>query len=266
MVLFDTYVINMDSQKSRWEAQSKALDGIGINPIRIPGVLITDQDVSGYIDDNFTKFCKYTCPYSAIGITASHKKACSEFLKTDNSVALILEDDAYPLFDDVEILDQYLMSLPPADSWDMWSLHCDIKCSSNKLDLVKNTSAAAYFISRVGAERVLNYKFPYHYDIVSTFHFKKRVAERNFFWTDERSIKAGPNDVSTNRQTNRFNHENPINKWISKKLISRGEKDVIDILEYKIIRIPFTNITLSYINLVVYIIIILYAYYYIRYV
>ena len=255
MVLFDTYVINMDNQKSRWESQSKALAGIGINPIRIPGVLITDQDD---VDDNFTTWCKYTCPYSAIGITASHKKACVAFLKTGNSVALILEDDAYPLIDDVEILDRYLMSLPPVNSWDMWSLHCDTSCGPN---MSLNSSAAAYFITVGGANRVLNYKFSTHYDAVSTFKFKKYVSDRNFFWTDERSIKSGPSGMSTNRQKTIFNHESPVNKWLTKKLINRGEKDVIDAIEYKLVRIPFTNINLNTIYIII--IIITYACYYI---
>jgi hypothetical protein len=260
MPIFDTYVINMDNQVSRWESQSKALNDIGIVPIRIPGVTINNQND---VDNNFTTLCKYTCPYSAIGITASHKKACSAFLKTGNSVALILEDDAYPLIDDVRILDRYLLLLPPTDSWDMWSLHCDTSCGP---DLALNTSAAAYFITTRGANAVLNYKFSTHYDTASTFKFDKRISDHNFFWTDERSAKAGPSGMSTNRQKTMFNHESPVNKWLTKKLINRGEKDVIDAIEYKLVRIPFTDINLNTINLVVYIIIIAYAYYYIRHV
>jgi GR25 family glycosyltransferase involved in LPS biosynthesis len=257
----------MDSQKSRWDSQSKALNDVGINPIRIPGVAITEESVDDqYIDDNFTTRCKYACPYSVFGITASHKKACSAFLKTGNSVALIMEDDAYPLFDDVNILDRYLLTLPPVDSWDMWSLHCDTRCSNDKSIGIKNPSSAAYFITIRGANAVLNYKFSTHYDLDSTFNFEKHISDHNFFWTDERSLKAGPSGISTNRQKTIFNHDSQANKWLTEKLIHRGEKDIIDLLEYKIIRIPFTDINLTTINLIVYIIIILYAYYYIRYV
>jgi GR25 family glycosyltransferase involved in LPS biosynthesis len=266
MVLFDTYVINMDKHVSRWEAQSKALNDIGIDPNRIPGVAITDQDANGYIDENFTTQCKYTCPYSVFGITASHKKACSEFLKTGNSVALIMEDDAYPLIDDVRILERYLLTLPPVDSWDMWCLHCDVKCSNDKSIKAKNSSAAAYFITIRGANAVLNYKFSTHYDIVSTFKFEKHISDQNFFWTDERSIKAGPSGMSANRQNTTFNHDSQANKWLTEKLINRGEKDIIDVIENKVIRIPFTDINLNTFKLIAYIIIILYAYYYIRYV
>ena len=155
---FNTYVINLDEQKKRYETQEKKLNDVGIYPVRIPGNYRKDVSKSIY-DKHFHTFYKPFMPDPVIGSTSSHLKAVQYFLDNDtNEVALILEDDAYPLFDNVIHLRDKLNDR----DWDMLLLHCDYLCSNKSTrPNILTGSVAAYFITREGAQKMLNHKFHY---------------------------------------------------------------------------------------------------------
>ena len=116
---FNTYVINLDEQKKRYAAQEKKLNDVGIYPVRISGNYRKDVSKSIY-DKHFHSFYKNSMPDSVIGATSSHLKAFQYFLDNDtNEVALILEDDAYPLFDNV----MYLRDKLNNRDWDLSLIH-----------------------------------------------------------------------------------------------------------------------------------------------
>ena len=123
-MIYNTYVINLDSQPGRWLAQSKALNDVGLEPIRVPGILASELS-DEFVADNFTEKCVYTCPKSVIGCAASHKKAAKIFLDSGTPFALIMEDDAYPLFRDTQELNDFINENVPKNlsSWDIYMLH-----------------------------------------------------------------------------------------------------------------------------------------------
>lgn len=235
---FRTYVINLDSQPERWKSQYEHLRKVGIYPTRIPGVLgkdVSENDLEKYFKHPNVNFM----PMSMIGCTYSHIIAAKKLLETSDEVALILEDDAYPSFENVSEIEKYLTTLPPSTEWDLIQLHCDGFCS-NKYKII-NGSTAAYLLSRTGAKKRFERKYVTHIDIDDT-HTKNfnKIVGKKFFWTDERFIMS--NDVTTNRkQSNIFKNIKPIH----------GEKTYVDILNYKRLRIPYIDVELTSLELII---------------
>ena len=250
-MIYNTYIINLDSQPGRWMAQSKALAAVGMtDPVRVPGTLASELS-DEFLADNFTAKCAYTCPKSIIGCASSHKKAAKLFLDTsdDTPFALVMEDDAYPLFKDIRELNTFIYENVPKDlsSWDIYMLHCDGYCS-NELKTGNNGSMAAYLLTKRGARKLIDYKFSTHLDIEMTYTplvFTKIVAPKNMFWTDENSVMSS--DDSTNRIKS-ISFDNPLNTIITPVVFNRGEKTVFHSLQYKAFRIPIINVELSYLH------------------
>ena len=202
--MFNTYVINLDSQPGRWNAQSKELAKVGINPTRIKGILNDDNSTNNYHSFIGRKTSTYK------GSTSSHIKACENFIYNDqNQVALILEDDAYPTFNNVKILEEYLESCYPYD-FDMLLVHWDGLCPTKdkQRPFFCSGSVAAYFISKEGAKKIVNHKFSTVFDFETNLipNLKKIVSGKNFFWTDEDYIMS--NDISNNRVYNNQKNDN----------------------------------------------------------
>ncbi len=231
---FNTYVINLDSQKKRYEVQEKKLNEVGIYPTRISGYMyddISEIEIKKHFDfifgvDSFAS-------RSAIGCTYSHIQALKYFLDNDPyNVALIMEDDAFPLFTNVAHLEKKLDNI----DWDYLSLHCDGICPKTKDKNTKYSgSTAAYFITREGAQKIINHKHSTHIDMETNGikNLNKKVDYKNSFWTDEDNIMGG--EISTNRYK-RYCPQ--IVEDLTKYLYNRGEKTICHTKDYGIIRIP----------------------------
>ena len=232
---FNTYVINLDEQHKRYESQEKKLNGVGIYPVRISGNYRKDVSKSIY-DKHFHSFYKHYIPDSVIGATSSHLKAIQYFLDNDtNEVALILEDDAYPLFDNV----MYLRDKLNDRDWEMLLLHCDGLCSNKwTRPNILTGSVAAYFITREGAQKILNHKFRTYLDIDTNNvkNLKKRVDKKSSFWADEEGIMSGEKGVSRDDSGTTCPS---IFKFVSPFIISRGEKTLCHVKNYKAFKIPY---------------------------
>ena len=154
----NTYVINLDKDKKRWERHSQELKKVGLQPIRIPGILGKDVTTE-FIRNHITVACEAMCPMSVIGCTASHIKAMKTFYDNDPApFALIVEDDAYPTFKNVSTLNQFIETIPPPTEWDIYMLHCDGKCPTRTEAPVAtflSGSGAAYLVSRRGCEKII---------------------------------------------------------------------------------------------------------------
>lgn len=223
---FRTYVINLDSQPIRWKEQYEQLRKVGIYPIRVPGVLGKDVPESE-LEKHFEQTKIHFMPMSMIGCAYSHILVAKKLLQTSDEIALVLEDDAYPLFKNVSELSEYITTLPPSAEWDYVSLHCDRNCVNNGT----LTSAAAQFISRRGAINLLNMKINTHIDKQTSREFKK-LFSKNFFRT---------NEDSTEQSFNRNNYS--INKYIPKP--KNSDKTWLEHMSYKLFRIPFFNIEIN---------------------
>jgi GR25 family glycosyltransferase involved in LPS biosynthesis len=252
--MFNTYVINLDSQPGRWNAQSKELAKVGINPIRIKGILNEDNSTNKYHSFIGRKISLYK------GSTSSHIKACENFIQNDaNDFALILEDDAYPSFNNVKILEEYLKTCYPYD-FDMLLVHCDGWCPTKdkQKSHVSSGSVAAYFITKEGAKKLVNHKFSTLIDFETNIitNFKKIVSGKNFFWTDEEYIMS--NDISNNRVYNNQKNDNIVDKIMTKLTCNRGEKTWRHIKNFKNFKIPIINYTLKPNHLIIILLIILF--------
>jgi len=228
---FRTYVINLDSQPIRWKEQYEQLREVGIYPIRVPGVLGKDVPESE-LKKHFKHLTVNFMPMSMIGCGYSHKLVARKLLQTSDEIALVLEDDAYPIFKNVSELNEYIATLPPSTEWDYVSLHCDRNCKNNQ-PFVSN---AAQFISRRGAINLLNMKINNHIDIQTSRELRK-LFSKNFFRT---------NEYSTEQSFNRYNYF--INKYIPKPINS--DKTWLEHYSYKMFRLPFLNIEINKIEFI----------------
>ena len=252
--MFNTYVINLDSQPGRWNAQSKELAKVGINPIRIKGVLNEDNSTNKYHSFIGRKTSSYK------GCNSSHVKACENFINNDpNQIALILEDDAYPKFNNVKNLENYLENCYPYD-FDMLLVHCDGRCpiKNKQNSLVFSGSGAGYFITKEGAKKILNHKFHSAFDFETNLipNFKKIVSDKNFFWTDENYIMT--NNTSSHRIKSNQLNDNTTDKIMTKLTCNRGEKTWRHIKNFKTLKIPIINYNLKVNHLIIIFLIILF--------
>jgi GR25 family glycosyltransferase involved in LPS biosynthesis len=250
---FNTYVINLDSQKKRYEVQEKKLNEVGIYPTRISGYKfenIGKSEIKKHFSFIFT--VDSFASRSAIGCTYSHIQTLKHFLDNDPyDVALIMEDDAFPLFTNIVHLEKKLENI----DWDYLSLHCDGVCPKDggKSGLLSG-STAAYFITREGAKKIINYKHSFHYDVQTTTmkNLDKKIDDKNSFWTDENAKMSG--ESSTNRYK-RYCHK--VYDKITDKVVNRGEKTACHYKDYRMFRIPVLGYETSVEDLIIFLLFIL---------
>lgn len=233
---FNTYVINLETYNKRYEVQKKKLNDVGIYPTRINAYYkknIEKSEIKKYFG-----YFSFLYPDTMIGCNYSHLQAVKYFLENDtNDVALILEDDAFPLFSNVSELRKKLTNI----NWDMLSLHCDGLCPTKVgRPYLFSGSAAAYFITREGARKLLKHKLTNHIDRKTNYikNFNKRIDKQNSFWTDEDGVMSGQSSINRNDK----NSSCPsFIKGISPYFINRGEKTLCHFKNYKAFKIPGTN-------------------------
>lgn len=241
MVDFNTYVINLPEQKERFEAQSKSLMDIGIFPVRMRARKY-DEITKDELDRHFKPMAQTLMPRTNMACCYSHLKTLENFVNNDpNEIALILEDDAYPKIPHARVLDDIIRKNGLV--WDVLSLHCDGICPKTTEEANENSgSAAAYFVTKEGAEKLLKHKWSDHFDMEGNTvpGIRKIVQDENLFWTDEEATMTG--SVSTNRKK----------KWcpksfenFSKMFINRGEKTGCHVMAYKRFRLPWVGYELT---------------------
>lgn len=242
---FNTYVINLESQKKRYEVQKKKLNDVGIYATRINAYYKKDIEKSEI--KKYFGYFSFLYPDTMIGCNYSHLQAIKYFLENDkNDVALILEDDAFPLFSNVSELRKKLTNI----NWDMLSLHCDGLCPTKGVrPYYLSGSTAAYFITREGARKLLKHKLTNYIDRKTNYikNFNKRIDKQNSFWTDEEGIMSG--QPSTNRNDKNSSCPSFIES-ISPYLMNRGEKTLCHFKNYKSFKIPGINKEIVYSEIV----------------
>lgn len=243
MLPFKTYVINLEEQKMRWQNQSQALIRSGIrDPIRFSAWKY-DEIPRDHLSRHFV--FSSLIPKTTIACAYSHLQVYKTFLADTGNpgIALVLEDDAYPLFYDAGVhllskLDKYAES-----NWDLLALHCDGKCPDDPHARFSYAgSFAAYFVSRKGAERMLNSKVTTHVDVLTSLDptIKKIVDVENSFWVDEDGFYG---EMSTNRKTTGF--VDRCRSIVGKITGRRGEKCVCQMMTYNLIRTPVPGFDLA---------------------
>lgn len=151
-----TYVINLDGSDDRLNAITDRLNAFGVDFQRVPAVDGRKMDVSSLPDYDEPKTERYMgrrLVGGEVGCYRSHLKVAEEFLASDARYALVLEDDALPLCNPVDLLER---SLPDLDAVDPnWRL---MNIGNQKLKIF--TPIQDYTIGGRASELVAAHYFP----------------------------------------------------------------------------------------------------------
>ncbi|WP_426235296.1 glycosyltransferase family 25 protein [Pararhizobium sp. DWP1-1-3] len=156
MQSLETYVINLDGSNDRLDAISARLAAFGIAFERIPAVDGRPLDLStvaDYDEAHAERYMGRGLVGGEIGCYHSHLKVATRFLQSDAHYALVLEDDALPLCNPVELLEKALGDLDATDP--DWLL---INVGNSKLKIA--TPLSGYEVGGHRCELVAAHYFP----------------------------------------------------------------------------------------------------------
>ena len=250
--MFNTYVINLEQDKLKYEKIKQNLNDNNIVPKRFNAIY--GKNVKSEYDGHLTHYCKYTCPKSVIGCGLSHILLSKHLLNNDtNEYALVLEDDAIVNHNNIKDKINNIVNHSPKN-WEIIILYCQGYCKYyDKKNLVKDDkfikttyqgSFAAYLINKKGQEKLSKIKLNGHIDNqilfsnkINSYSFSKKI-----FKTDE--------SESGNRKKNYGLLKNYYDKVYS---TLDGEKVMTHqpsfFLQYKAFRIPIIDFEITYLKL-----------------
>ena len=237
---FKTYVINLDKYIDNFNKQKTILEAVGINSIRFSAINALENEHLNY-KEYIHDMAFILTPKSTIGCALSHHLLIKKLSEMTDDFFLIMEDDAFPIFekDELELrLINTIQNINILDNkWDIIQLHSDaiFPCPETYDTHCFVGSTAAYLISQNGIQKMLKKKVKYHADLQTSMDLtmRKYRSRENLFWTDERTSLQRTNikgiffDAKVNFLTQLF----PL----------RGEKTWDDFLNFKSIRIPGTE-------------------------
>jgi|TARA_B110000259_G_scaffold147828_1_gene166693 GR25 family glycosyltransferase involved in LPS biosynthesis len=250
-----TIVINLDDYIDNHKKQLPYLEKIGLNTERFLAInAIKGEHLNPLYEKYISKFALNFQPKAVIGCALSHilcAKYIYESYINDYEYFLIMEDDAFPVYDKEEfynLLNKNLKEIEVLDkNWDIIQLHSDAFFPTNDTYATHYIcgSTAAYLISRRGIEKTLDRKVYSHADFIqhNFLKFNKYRVKSNLFWTDEKN--------SVNRFVSCKNYsfynlslytKTMLVEFINKFILSlplRGEKTYSNFFEFKIIKLPF---------------------------
>ena len=112
-----------------------------------------------------TKLCNTFCNYGMIGCGLSHIKLADTIYKNDkNNFSLILEDDVFPIKNDIKQSIINLVKNTPIN-WDIIKIYNVGFCKQLKNPMWLCGSTAGYLLSKKGALKLSKLKLNYHIDI-----------------------------------------------------------------------------------------------------
>ena len=257
-----TFVINLDRTIDNYNRQLPYLLSLGLDVHRFIGVDGKKNEHLQYRHIIDTMYYNFVCT-STLSISLSHILVSTYITqlidKNDNNdpYFLIMEDDAYPLYNRdtfVSIINKTVSDIESFDkNWDIILLHEDNICNTfiNKCDDFSyniqgsTTSFAAYLVSRRGALKISTEKsFFYNLDkTTSSKKYKKYKTKVNLFFTNEKT------------SDNRSNIHNSLSRFIEdifdRFFTIKGEKQWNDILNYNVIKVPFIEYELTNIHIII---------------
>ena len=257
-----TYVINLDDYESNYTKQLPHLLNIGLHVERFSGInALKDKHLQPEYKQYISNYAKNFAPKSVIGCALSHILCCKHIKatyseKTNDKMPyfLIMEDDAFPLYNSeefYELLNKSIYEIQLLDSnWEIILLHSDglfpTKDTYNTHSYVSG-STAAYLISLNGINKTLNSKIYGHIDVVmhNFIKFNKYRTKENLFYTDE---KDSLNRVLVKSKLN-YKYYSLLLKSKFCELLNKythiiplcGEKKYQHFFEFKALREPFFN-------------------------
>jgi GR25 family glycosyltransferase involved in LPS biosynthesis len=231
-----TFVINLDKYINNFIYQKPILENIGLKVERFRAINALENEhlnYKKYINNISLDFC----PTSIIGCSLSHILLSELIDKEQYEITLIMEDDAFPIYDKKnfnKLLKKTISEISILDKdWDIIQLHSDAPFPTYETYFTHflSGSTAAYLISKKGAEKMKNMKATWHIDIQTSANskFKKYRSHYNLFWTKE--------NTSVNRSEKNLFLTNLYGNILTQIIPLRGEKTWNDFLKFKILKI-----------------------------
>ncbi len=234
-----TFVINLDKYLDKFLKQKPFLEKIGLNVNRFSGINAINNEHLKH-KSLINNISQIITPNSIIGCGLSHILLAEHIKNLNLDISLIMEDDAFPLFQKKKfhkLLKKTIQEISIIDKeWDIIQLHSDAPFPTHDTYFTHTFcgSTAAYLISKKGAIKMSNQQLITHMDIQTSINplFKKYRSHHNLFWTDE---KNSLNRISSN------NFLTYLKVSILNLIPLRGEKTWEDFLNFKLIKLPYFN-------------------------
>ena len=255
-----SFTINLDDYKDNYNRQADSLLRLGIISERFSGVnALKDEHVKSSYKKYVSNFALNYTPKSVIGCALSHIMCCKYIYKNyikktkmraiDNYF-LIMEDDAYPLYEKDEFyekLNKMLQEISILDkNWEIIQLHSDgiMPTIDTYSTHIGSISAAAYLISKSAIKKTLKSKIYSHIDLIhhNFMNYNKYRAKENLFYTDEKNslnriVSYKLSSYSLYLKSKLFE----IINYYTNIIQLRGEKKFLHYFEYKVLKEPFFN-------------------------
>ena len=243
---FYTYIINLKQDTHKYQRIKKRLSRIGINYSRFDA--INGKNIKNKYDDLI--LYKSFIPRPVIGCSLSHYFVCKEhFAKHKDKIAMILEDDAVPLFKSKIDIDNVIKKAPK--DWDIILLY-----TQGTTNYKKNTwkcgrlsgSTLAYLINYRGfKKRYDNYKVRYHTD------WERWFSKCIIYKTPTMYFK--PNFLSSSTSSKSKTYLIPFYKLINILYKNELESEITGFtgkmaVSYKMIRIPYFGFELDFLQII----------------
>jgi hypothetical protein len=234
---FKTYVINLDKYEENYNKQKPYLEEVGINPQRFSAVNAIENEHLNY-KEHIHELALVLTPKSTIGCGLSHHLLIKKLSKMPDEYFLIMEDDAYPIYEKEEFqlrLINTIKNISILDKkWDLIQLHSDafFPCPETYDTHCFVGSTAAYLISQNGIHKMIKKKVKYHADMQTSMDLtmRKYRSRENLFWTDEKT--------SLQRMNSKGIFFDAKVNILTKMVPLRGEKKWNDFLNFKALRMP----------------------------
>ena len=254
-----TYVINLDDYESNYTKQLPHLLNIGLHVERFSGInALKDEHLQPEYKQYISNYAKNFAPKSVIGCALSHILCCKHIKATYSEKAnepmpffLIMEDDAFPLYNSEEFYEHFNKSIYEIQlldsNWDIIQLHsdCILPTKDTYNTHIACGSTAAYLISPDAINKTSTSKIYGYADFIqhNFIKYNKYRTKENLFYTNEKT------SLSRTQVKSKLNY-----KYYSLLLKSkicellnyythiiplRGEKNYQHFFEFKLLKEPF---------------------------
>ena len=254
-----TFVLNLDDYISNYTKQLDYLLKLGLNVERFSGTnALKNEHFKPEYQQFISNYAKNFAPKSVIGCSLSHILCCkhikSNYFEKPNDPMpyfLIMEDDAFPLYNKEEFyerLNKSIYEIQLLDSgWDIIQLHsdCILPTKDTYNTHIACGSTAAYLISVNAINKTLNSKIYGHLDFIqhNFIIYNKYRTKENLFYTNE---KTSLNRIEVKSKLN-YKYYSLFLKSKFFELLNyythiiplRGEKKYQHFLEFKLLKEPF---------------------------
>lgn len=196
-----TYVMHCKKLKNRKEEFDKWTTKNNIKPI-----FITDYDSEELNEEIIKKYYKYDSNecynffgkiwklnLKEISLAIKHIKALEKFMNDEEDVALFLEDDAIPITDIKNEINECLIKTPKnadfifigkgvGEKFIEDNIKQSYKINDRCFKVKKSNCSEAYIVTKKAAQKIIKTIIPFHFGIDWELAYQFRHDEYNVYW------------------------------------------------------------------------------------